>query len=50
MDTFADPHLPQNNTTPVVYSDLRKPPKWMKRPIGASFGVSSFFFFYNLSV
>lgn len=40
MDTFADPHLPQNNTTPVAYSDLRKPPKWMRRPIGASFGVS----------
>lgn len=39
MDAFAQAPVPQN-TTHVVYSDLKKPPKWMKQPAGAKFGVS----------
>lgn len=39
MDTFAQAPMLQN-TTQVTYSDLKKPPKWMKQPIGAKFGVS----------
>lgn len=39
MDAFAQAPVPQN-TTQVVYSDPRKPPKWMKQPIGVKFGVS----------
>ncbi|XP_023226649.1 protein transport protein Sec31A-like [Centruroides sculpturatus] len=36
-DTFAQPPIPQNTTRQVsVY--LRKPPKWLRRPVGAKFG------------
>lgn len=38
MDAFAQAPVPQN-VTQIVYSDLKVPPKWMKRPIGATFGV-----------
>jgi hypothetical protein len=39
MDAFVQAPLPQQQQqqSPV---DLRKPPKWLKRPVGASFGVS----------
>lgn len=40
MDTFAHAPVPQNTAAPIIYNDLRKPPKWMRRPIGAVFGVS----------
>lgn len=39
MDAMAHAPTPQT-TTQVVYHDLKKPPKWMKRPVGAKFGVS----------
>lgn len=38
VDHFSQAPVPQ--ATQVVYSDLKVPPKWMKRPAGASFGVS----------
>jgi hypothetical protein len=38
MDAYVQaPHPQQQQQSPV---DLRKPPKWLKRPVGASFGVS----------
>jgi len=39
MDAYVQAPLPQQQQqqSPV---DLRKPPKWLKRPVGASFGVS----------
>lgn len=40
MDTFAHAPVPQSTAAPIIYNDLRKPPKWMRRPIGAVFGVS----------
>lgn len=40
MDTFAQAPLPQSNLAPVVYNDLKTPPVWMKKPVGASFGVN----------
>lgn len=40
MDTFAQAPVPQQSSAPVVYQDLRTPPVWMKRPVGAKFGVS----------
>lgn len=39
MDTIAHAPVP-TNTSLVVYSDLRRPAKWFKQPIGARFGVS----------
>lgn len=41
MDGYEQP-IPQQNTTPVVSVDLSKPPKWLKKPVGASFGVRKF--------
>lgn len=41
MEHFAQAPTPLA-TTQIVYNDLKRPPKWMKRPIGAKFGVSSF--------
>jgi hypothetical protein len=40
LDAFAQapPQRQQQQLSPV---DLRKPPKWLRRPVGASFGVSS---------
>lgn len=38
MEHFAQAPTPQA-TTQIVYNDLKRPPKWMKRPIGAKFGV-----------
>lgn len=46
MDTFAQAPVPQNTSAPIVYNDLRKPPVWMKRPVGAAFGVSAFLNFF----
>ncbi|XP_055317143.1 protein transport protein Sec31A isoform X2 [Sitodiplosis mosellana] len=37
MEHFAQAPTPQA-TTQIVYNDLKKPPKWMKRPVGAKFG------------
>lgn len=45
MDTLAQAPTPQI-TTQIHYNDLKKPPKWMKRPIGAKFGVSFYFYFF----
>lgn len=42
MEHFAQAPTPQA-TTQIVYNDLKKPPKWVKRPIGAKFGVSFHF-------
>lgn len=39
MEHFAQAPTPQA-TTQIHYNDLKKPPKWMKQPIGAKFGVS----------
>lgn len=39
MENFAQAPAPQA-TTQIHYSDLKRPPKWMKRPVGAKFGVS----------
>lgn len=40
MDAIAQAPAP-TNTSHVVYSDLKRPPKWFKQPVGAKFGVSS---------
>ncbi|KAH8277557.1 hypothetical protein KR018_000691 [Drosophila ironensis] len=37
MDQFAQEPIPQQ-ATQVVYHDLTRAPKWMKRPCGVSFG------------
>lgn len=42
MDQFAQAPVPQS-TTQVHYSDLKRPAKWLKRPIGAKFGVSYYY-------
>lgn len=39
MDGYVQAPVPQKNLEPVSV-DLTKPPKWLKRPVGASFGVS----------
>lgn len=39
MESIAQTPM-SHSVSHVVYSDLKKPPKWMKRPIGAKFGVS----------
>lgn len=38
MDQFAQEPIPQQ-ATQVVYHDLTRAPKWMKRPCGVAFGV-----------
>lgn len=43
MDGYAETPVPQQDSGPVSV-DLSKPPKWLKKPVGASFGVSYFFF------
>uniref|UniRef100_A0A6B2EKZ1 Protein transport protein Sec31A n=1 Tax=Phlebotomus kandelakii TaxID=1109342 RepID=A0A6B2EKZ1_9DIPT len=38
METMM-PQMPTpQNATATTYSDLKKPPKWLRRPVGASFG------------
>ncbi|XP_055372912.1 protein transport protein Sec31A isoform X2 [Condylostylus longicornis] len=37
MDQFSQAPIPQQ-TTQIIYQDLIKPPKWMKRKSGVSFG------------
>lgn len=37
MDGYVQAPVPQPSTTPVS-ADLTKPPKWLKKPVGASFG------------
>lgn len=39
MDGYAKAPLQTQNMGPVSV-DLPQPPKWMKKPVGASFGVS----------
>lgn len=39
MDGYVQAPVPQQNLEPVSV-DLTKPPKWLKRPVGANFGVS----------
>lgn len=39
MDGYLQAPVPQQNVAPVVSVDLTRPPKWLKRPVGASFGV-----------
>lgn len=36
--------LPQTAAPPTVVNPLKKPPKWICRPVGASFAVSLYFF------
>lgn len=43
MDQFAQAPVPAA-TTQIVYNDLKRPPKWMKQPVGAKFGVSIEYF------
>lgn len=39
MDQISQEHVHhQSQTQPVVFHDLKKPPKWLKRPAGISFG------------
>lgn len=40
MEAQAPGPVPQPHGHPVVYEDLRRPPKWMRRPVGAKFAVS----------
>lgn len=42
MDTAAAqaPPAASQQSQPVTYEDLRRPPKWMRRPVGAKFAVS----------
>lgn len=42
MDTFAQAPVPSSTTAPIMYSDLKTAPKWMKRPVGAKFAVTTF--------
>lgn len=41
MDGYVQAPIPQQGSSVVVSVDLTKPPKWLKKPIGASFGVSN---------
>ncbi|XP_037918625.1 protein transport protein Sec31A isoform X1 [Hermetia illucens] len=45
VDHFSQAPVPQ--ATQVVYSDLKVPPKWMKRPAGASFGFGGRLIAFN---
>lgn len=38
MDGYIQAPIQQQSSGPVSV-DLSKPPKWLKRPVGASFGV-----------
>lgn len=40
MDGYVQAPVLQQTTSSVVSVDLTKPPKWLKKPVGASFGVS----------
>lgn len=37
MELYAQAPLTQTHSAPVV---LKKPPKWLKKPVGAKFGVN----------
>lgn len=39
--TLPPLQLPQTPATPAAVNPLKKPPKWIRRPVGASFAVSS---------
>lgn len=39
--TLPPLQLPQTPATPATVNPLKKPPKWIRRPVGASFAVSS---------
>lgn len=48
MDGYVQAPVPHQTLEPVSF-DLTKPPKWLKRPVGASFGVSvSYFILVNV--
>lgn len=38
MDGYVQAPVLQQSSAPISV-DLNKPPKWLKRPVGASFGV-----------
>lgn len=38
--TLPPLQLPQTTTPPASVNPLKKPPKWIRRPVGASFAVS----------
>lgn len=40
MDGYVQAPVPQTATQAPVSVDLTKPPKWLKKPVGAKFGVS----------
>lgn len=42
MDGYVQAPVPHEATGPTSF-DLSKPPKWFKKPVGASFGVRSNF-------
>lgn len=48
METFAPAMAPQPHVQTTV--DLRKPPKWLRRPAGVSFAVSLLHKFINIKM
>lgn len=42
MDGYVQAPVPQQSSAPVSV-DLSKPPKWLKRPVRASFGVNEYY-------
>lgn len=46
MDGYVQAPVPQQTLEPISF-DMTKPPKWLKRPVGASFGVSQFYSKHN---
>ena len=42
--TLPPLQLPQTAAPPATVTPLKKPPKWIRRPVGASFAVSPVFF------
>lgn len=43
METYAETTGPLHQTI----AQLKKPPKWLKRPIGASFAVRGYLFIFK---
>lgn len=46
--TLPPLQLPQNATTNATITPLKKPPRWIRRPVGASFAVSFTSFTLNI--
>lgn len=40
MEGYVEAPVPQPGAAVVASVDLSKPPKWLRRPVGASWGVS----------